>query len=104
MPDLFTPRYDLNYGCHWLPQTEFVFDHDWCRLCDDVIEFWDFKRQFSLLMQAYGFDALPDSIMDKKRNSHRACKYNQSTIAPEVEEMAYFTYKTDYEMGFGRPP
>jgi len=50
---------EYNYpvgDCHWIPQVDYIFDDQGCRVCDDIVYFEDLVRQLTILFTAYGFD------------------------------------------------
>jgi len=58
----------VHLNCHYLPQSEYVFDVEGCRVCDDVFVFEEFEDQLKSLLETYGFtprDNIFESIVHK---------------------------------------
>jgi len=58
------------HDCHWIPQSDYVFDSKGCRTCHDVLQFEDFENQLKTLLKAYGIEVLE---MPEQQNKSK-CK------------------------------
>lgn len=95
---LIGPNKVPRHTCSWIPQSQFVFDDEGCRICDDVLEFSKLNEQFPVLMRAYGFEFNNSTDAPLKKNNAKRCVHlTVDSLLPFVQDMARVLYKTDYD-------
>jgi len=58
------------HDCHWIPQSDYVFDSKGCRTCHDVLRYEDYENQVKTLLKAYGI-----KILEMPQRQHKSkCK------------------------------
>jgi len=80
--------------CHFLPQSEYVFDIDGCRICDDILLFEELGDQLKFLLQTYGF-RYQESAFENLHASH--CKdINFLDLPSKILQIVNKRYKDDF--------
>ena len=82
------------YNCHLLPQSEYIYDEEGTKLCDNILPFDNLTQSFNDLMQ----DKNIDVKMEKTRNDNKTY-FNLSVkdIDDENLKRIFDYYKKDFE-------
>jgi hypothetical protein len=79
--------------CHWVPQVNYVFDDNGCRVCDDVLFFEDLVHQLTVLFTAYGFEP----PFEFKKLNYQKCKESKvNLMEEETVQMIVGVYEKDF--------
>jgi len=86
----------VHEDCHYLPQSEYVFDVGGCRVCDDVLVFEDLEDQFKSLLETYGF-AYSDNAFETVLLHKSSCPViNILDLDAEMLEIINQLYVNDF--------
>ena len=76
-----------------MPQSDYVFLGNGCRVCDDVVYFEDLVRQLTILFTAYGFDP-PFGF--EKSNYNKCTESKVHLMEEETVQMIANAYEKDF--------
>ena len=87
--------------CHWLPQSEYVFLENGCRVCDDIIRTEDLLNQMRNLFSVYGIEirSLPPRVFGANTSPCKE-KFGPETLPKNILELINTRYKNDF-INFG---
>merc|ERR1719419_1298726 len=81
--------------CHFIPQIEYVFDIDGCRICDDILLFEELRDQLKFLLWRYGFRYQDSAFETIIHGSH--CKdINFLDLPAKIIQIVNERYKDDF--------
>jgi len=85
--------------CHYLSQSEYVFDVGSCRVCDDVLVFEALEDQLKSLLETYGF-AFRDDALETTIHKLSCPAINIYDLNPEIIQIINERYVNDF-INFG---
>jgi len=85
-------------NCHYIPQYEYVFDVDGCRVCDDILVFEELEDQFKGLLRMYGFDSQVNPFETVGYINVSSCPaFNILDLPPKLIKIINERYKMDFQ-------
>ena len=83
-------------NCHFLPQSQYVFDSDGCRCCDDVIYHENLTDELKSTMHEYGLMFKEDDFLDNKNYTSFCPMLNIENLPSFTIKMINYVYRDDF--------
>jgi hypothetical protein len=85
-------------NCHHIPQSQYVFDDNGVRTCDNILRFNHINNDFTNLMKEHDLEHLKLDTNHNSSSSHNQPKLTPDDITQENIQKIQSVYKDDFEL------
>jgi len=84
------------HNCHYIPQSEYIFDIDRCRVCDDILVREELTDQLKSLIKRYGIGYKNSSVFSVRIHPAECEAIDFQDLPPKTLQIINERYKDDF--------